>query len=126
MRCQMMRVISSPSISTTGFLTAIFAMAAEPLPLVFARADVCRTWGGMPPGQAPYGAPRRLLQGLKTSGIYVQIYEGVPASCPATQSSLRRLRKLVCAAGHPRLFRLQARRGWPGQERVHARLPTRY
>ena len=25
----------------------------------------------MPPGQAPYGAPRRLLQGLKTSGIYV-------------------------------------------------------
>jgi hypothetical protein len=26
-----------------------------------------------------------------------------PPSCPATQSSLRRLRKLVCAAGHPRL-----------------------
>jgi hypothetical protein len=26
MRCQMMRVISSPSISTTGFVTLIFAI----------------------------------------------------------------------------------------------------
>src|SRR5690242_18117529 len=51
MRCQMMRVISSPSISTTGFLTAIFAMAAEPLPLVFACADVCRTWAECPRGR---------------------------------------------------------------------------
>ena len=29
--CQMIRVISSPSISTTGFLTLIFAIADEPL-----------------------------------------------------------------------------------------------
>src|SRR5207247_2069187 len=37
MRCQMMRVISSPSISTTGFCTLIFAIAADPL-----RARSCR------------------------------------------------------------------------------------
>src|SRR6516162_4338002 len=36
MRCQMMRVISSPSISTTGFFTLIFAIADEPL-----RARIC-------------------------------------------------------------------------------------
>src|SRR5215510_7638680 len=36
MRCQMMRVISSPSISTTGFFTLIFAMREEPL-----RARMC-------------------------------------------------------------------------------------
>ncbi len=31
MSFQMMRVISSPSISTTGFFTLIFAIADEPL-----------------------------------------------------------------------------------------------
>src|SRR5260370_11742317 len=31
MRAQMIRVISSPSISTTGFFTLIFAIADEPL-----------------------------------------------------------------------------------------------
>jgi hypothetical protein len=29
MSCQMMRVISSPSISTTGFATLIFAIAGK-------------------------------------------------------------------------------------------------
>src|SRR5215475_6982455 len=40
MRCQMMRVISSPSISTTGFFTLIFAIADEPL-----RARMCEGRG---------------------------------------------------------------------------------
>ena len=41
-----------------------------------------------------------------------------PFVMPGTQSSLRRLRKLVCAAGHPRLaFLTHERRGWPGQAR---------
>jgi hypothetical protein len=59
MSCQMMRVISSPSISTTGFFTAIFAIAA--FAFVFARAE--RGGGERNAlGQAPYGAPRRVLQ----------------------------------------------------------------
>src|SRR5664280_2731971 len=34
------------------------------------------------------------------------------------KSSLRRLRKLICAAGHPRLSLFkETRRGWPGQAR---------
>ena len=41
-----------------------------------------------------------------------------PLVMPGTQSSLRRLRKLVGAAGHPRLaFLTHERRGWPGQAR---------
>src|SRR2546430_10741170 len=57
MRCQMMRVISSPSISTTGFFTAIFAMADEPLLL---RARTCGGESGMPWG-------RRLMARRATS-----------------------------------------------------------
>src|SRR5262245_57166716 len=54
MRCQMMRVISSPSISTTGFFTLIFAMREEPLRARMGegrRAECLRTpalWRGGP------------------------------------------------------------------------------
>jgi len=55
----MMRVISSPSISTTGFFTAIFAIAA--FAFIFARAE--RGGGERNAlGQAPYGAARCVLQ----------------------------------------------------------------
>src|SRR6202011_1013203 len=37
-------------------------------------------------------------------------------SCPATQSSLRRLRKLVCAAGHPRL--IPRPKTWDGRAKL--------
>src|SRR6516165_6933972 len=54
MRAQMIRVISSPSISTTGFFTLIFAIADEPL----MRGCVWEA-SEMP---APYGADRSILQ----------------------------------------------------------------
>jgi len=39
------------------------------------------------------------------------------SSCPTPQSSLRRLRKLVCAAGHPSPHAAKQKRGrWPGSE----------
>src|SRR4029077_890336 len=48
-----------------------------------------------------------------------------PFVMPRTQSSLRRLRKLVCAAGHPRLaFLTHERRGWPGQARPRRNTST--
>src|SRR6516164_8190152 len=58
MRCQMMRVISSPSISTTGFFTLIFAIADEPL-----RARMCEGSQRNAFGHRPYGAAGRILQG---------------------------------------------------------------
>jgi hypothetical protein len=64
MSCQMIRVISSPSISTTGFFTLIFAIVDGPL-----RG---RNWGrnaGRNAGARPYGAARVFLQGQTMRSI---------------------------------------------------------
>src|SRR5882672_3770371 len=46
------------------------------------------------------------------SVAYVSFDQATFSVMPGTQSSLRRLRKLVCAAGHPRLFRTDERKTW--------------
>jgi hypothetical protein len=56
-----MRVISSPSISTTGFLTLIFAIANEPL-----HAHMFEWKRGRMPWARPYGAAGSILQGQNT------------------------------------------------------------
>src|SRR5262249_26974012 len=74
MRCQMMRVISSPSISTTGFFTLIFAIADEPL-----RARMCEGRGERNAfGHRPYGAAGRILQGQNICALNCARGEGAP------------------------------------------------
>src|SRR5215813_11802042 len=73
MRCQMMRVISSPSISTTGFFTLIFAIADEPL-----RARMCEGSERNAFGHRPYGAAARILQGQNICVLNCARGEGAP------------------------------------------------
>src|SRR5262244_4424313 len=73
MRCQMMRVISSPSISTTGFFTLIFAIADEPL-----RARMCEGSERNAFGHRPYGAAGRILQGQNICALNCARARGGP------------------------------------------------
>src|SRR5215813_4232388 len=73
MRCQMMRVISSPSISTTGFFTLIFAIADEPL---CARMCEGSQWNAF--GHRPYGAAARILQGQNICALNCARARGAP------------------------------------------------
>src|SRR5262249_21101990 len=73
MRCQMMRVISSPSISTTGFFTLIFAIADEPL-----RARMCEGSERNAFGHRPYGAAGRILQGQNICALNCVRARGAP------------------------------------------------
>src|SRR5215831_654242 len=70
MRCQMMRVISSPSISTTGFFTLIFAIADEPL-----CARMCEGGRRNAFGHRPYGAAGRILQGQNICALNSRAHE---------------------------------------------------
>src|SRR6266446_8352872 len=73
MRCQMMRVISSPSISTTGFFTLIFAIADEPL-----RARMRDGGRRNAFGPRPYGAAGRILQGQNICVLNCARARGAP------------------------------------------------
>src|SRR5262245_30756201 len=73
MRCQMMRVISSPSISTTGFFTLIFAIADAPL-----RARMREGGRRNAFGPRPYGAAGRILQGQNICALNCAHARGAP------------------------------------------------
>ena len=91
-----MRVISSPSISTTGFLTLIFAIADEPL-------SCARCGGGRSSGRPAYGAAGALPARVKRGDM---IPDG-PRRAPLPQ---RRLCRRVIAWAAERADGL-ARRG---------------
>jgi hypothetical protein len=62
-------------------------------------------------------SPEQAHDGGKHSAHFSDLVESLfTPSCPATQSSLRRLRKLVCA-GRASTSSARSRRGWPGQAR---------
>src|SRR5690242_18489975 len=82
MNCQMMRVISSPSSSTTGFLTLIFAMEGKAFAFAGRAPDGGDTRGRSgaaiaPPGKARYIA--RALQGILMPGAGTDRTKTAPA-----------------------------------------------
>src|ERR1044072_5332751 len=91
MRCQMMRVISSPSISTTGFLTAIFAMAADPLPLSL-RTRMCAERGRTAPRGRRLMARRAGSCKDKTPAEWVRVEGGGSAKMTTKIPAWRELR----------------------------------